>query len=115
MKRIPVQFPKQTSEMAAFGERIRDARLRRRFTMATVCARAGITRPTLTKVEVGDASVAFGIYASVLRVLGLLEDLSMVAKEDKLGRMIQDESLPHRKRVPKVQARKVAKDVSGKK
>jgi len=37
----------------------------------------------------------------VLRVLGLVEDLGMVAKEDALGRRLQDEALPYRKRAPK--------------
>ena len=48
-----------------------DARLRRRFSMETVCARADISRPTLYKVESGAPSVAFGAYLQVLRVLGL--------------------------------------------
>ncbi|MBC7962956.1 MAG: helix-turn-helix transcriptional regulator [Steroidobacteraceae bacterium] len=87
--------------MAEFGRRIKDARLRRRFSMETICARVGISRPTLGKIEKGDPSVAFGIYAVVLRVLGLLDDLALVAKEDKLGRLLQDESLPQRKRAPR--------------
>jgi len=37
----------------------------------------------------------------VLRVLGLVEDLSLIAKEDVLGRRLQDESLPQRKRAPR--------------
>ena len=77
------------------------ARLRRRFSMETVCARADISRPTLYKVENGDPSVAFGIYVQVLRVLGLVEDVSFIAKEDALGRSLQDESLPQRKRAPR--------------
>jgi hypothetical protein len=36
-----------------------------------------------------------------MRVLGLVEDLSLIAKEDVLGRRLQDESLPHRKRAPR--------------
>ncbi|OGU07968.1 MAG: XRE family transcriptional regulator [Geobacteraceae bacterium GWC2_55_20] len=69
--------------------------------METVCARADISRPTLYKVENGDPSVAMGIYVQVLRVLGLVEDLGVIAKEDVLGRRLQDEALPHRKRAPK--------------
>lgn len=78
-----------------------DARLRRRFSMETVCARANISRPTLYKIERGDPSVAIGLYVQVLRVLGLLEDLAFIAKEDLLGRRLQDESLPNRKRAPR--------------
>jgi transcriptional regulator with XRE-family HTH domain len=94
-------YPGPLKEMSDFGQRLKDARLRRRFSMETVCARVGISRPTLGKIEKGDPSVAFGIYTVVLRVLGLLDDLSLVAKEDKLGRLLQDESLPQRKRSPR--------------
>ena len=83
------------------GQRLKDARLRRRFSMETVCARADISRPTLYKVEKGDPSVAIGLYVQVLRVLGLVEDLSSIAKEDALGRRLQDESLYQRKRAPR--------------
>ena len=94
-------YPASAKELAALGQRLKDARLRRRFSMETVCVRADISRPTLYKVENGDPSVAVGIYVNVLRVLGLVEDLSLIAREDILGRRLQDESLPQRKRAPK--------------
>lgn len=99
-KRI-VMYPASMKEMDALGQRLKDARLRRRFSMETVCARADISRPTLYKVEKGDPTVAIGIYVNVLRVLGLIEDLGMIAKEDTIGRRIQDEMLPFRKRAPR--------------
>ena len=94
-------YPTSAKEMEALGQRLKDARLRRRFSMETVCARADISRPTLYKVENGDPSVAIGAYVQVMRVLGLVEDLSLIAKEDVRGRRLQDESLPHRKRAPR--------------
>jgi len=97
-------YPASAKEMSGLGQRLKDSRLRRRFSMETVCSRADISRPTLYKVENGDPSVAFGIYVQVLRVLGLIEDLSLIAKEDALGRRLQDESLPHRKRAPRRKA-----------
>lgn len=102
-KRVTI-YPASVNQMEALGQRLKDARLRRRFSMETVCARADISRPTLYKVENGDPSVAFGIYVQVLRVLGLVEDLSLIAKEDALGRRLQDESLPRRKRAPRRKA-----------
>jgi transcriptional regulator with XRE-family HTH domain len=99
-KRVTL-YPASAKEMEALGQRLKDARLRRRFSMETVCARADISRPTLYKVENGDPSVAFGIYIQVLRVLGLVGDVSLLAKEDVLGRRLQDESLPQRKRAPR--------------
>ena len=103
-KRTVTIYPSSAKELEALGQRLKDARLRRRFSMETVCARADISRPTLYKVENGDPSVAMGIYVQVLRVLGMVEDLSMIAKEDVLGRRLQDESLPQRKRAPRKKA-----------
>ena len=100
-KRTVTIYPPSAKELKALGQRLKDARLRRRFSMETVCARADISRPTLYKVENGDPSVAMGMYVQVLRVLGLVEDLGVIAKEDVLGRRLQDEALPHRKRAPK--------------
>ena len=100
-KKTYSMYPASAKAMAALGQRLKDARLRRRFSMETVCSRADISRPTLNKVENGDPSVAFGIYVHVLRVLGLVDDLSLIAKEDVLGRRLQDESLPQRKRAPR--------------
>ena len=94
-------YPESRKKALALGQRLKDARLRRRFSMETVCMRADISRPTLSKIERGDPSVAFGNYVQVLRVLGLLDDLSLIAKEDVLGRRLQDESLPQRKRAPR--------------
>ena len=95
----PVNYPSQTLLLIALGERLRDARLRRGFSAVTVCARADISRPTLTKVEAGNAAVTLGTYLQVLRVLGLEQDLSLLAADDIVGRRLQDAKLPHRKRV----------------
>jgi len=100
-KRSRAIYPASAKEMKTLGQRLKDARLRRRFSMETVCSRADISRPTLYKVKNGNPSVAIGIYVQVLRVLGMLEDLSLIAKEDVLGRRLQDESLPQRKRAPR--------------
>lgn len=94
-------YPGSMRELKALGERLKEARLRRRFAMATVCARADISMPTLRRIEQGDPSVAMGSYLQVLRVLGQAEDLSLVAKEDAIGRRLQDESLPWRQRAPR--------------
>lgn len=94
-------YPSSVKELEALGQRLKDARLRRRFSMETVCARADISRPTLYKVENGCPSVAMGIYVQVLRVLGMVDDLGLIAKDDVIGRRLQDEALPYRKRAPK--------------
>jgi len=81
------------------GEQIKLARLRRSLSMELVAERAGISRVSLWKVEKGDPSVAMGIYAAVLHALNNLdEDLLLIAKDDELGRQLQDLNLITRKR-----------------
>ena len=51
-------------------------------------------------MEKGDPSVAMGIYAAVLHALNNLDkDLLLVAKDDELGRQLQDLNLMPKKRV----------------
>ena len=84
------------------GEQIKLARLRRKLPAELVAQRAGISRSSLWKIEKGDSSVAMGIYAAVLHALnGLDKDLLLVAKDDELGRQLQDLNLITRKRAPK--------------
>lgn len=100
-KRTTTIYPTSSKELKELGQRLKDARLRRRFSMDTVCLRADISRPTLYKIENGESSVTIGAYVQVLRVLGLTGDLALVAKEDTLGRRLQDEALPQRQRAPR--------------
>lgn len=78
------------------GLDIRDARRRRKLPMAVVAERAFTSRPTLQKVEAGDANVSIGIYASVLHALGLLDGVSEVADigNDKVGQALATAALP---------------------
>lgn len=85
------------------GEDIRDARRRRKLTMAIVAGRAFTSRKTLQRVEAGDHGVSIGIYASVLQALGLLDGLAMVADpaSDKVGLSLSAADLPKRVRTPR--------------
>jgi transcriptional regulator with XRE-family HTH domain len=84
--RAAVPYPSSERQLRALGERLRIARLRRGFAAETVYARANISRPTLSKIEHGDASVTIGNYVQVLRVLGMDQDLATVAADDVVGR-----------------------------
>ena len=78
------------------------ARLRRRIPAELAAERAGISRSALWAVENGSPSVALGIYAAALHALsGMDKDLLLVAKDDELGRKLQDLELLVKKRAPK--------------
>lgn len=89
--------------LAKLGADIKDARIRRRITAEMMIQRAGITRPTLAKVEKGDPATSMGIYAKVLFVLGLHDRLAEVAdiRFDQVGLMLDADKLPKRARAPK--------------
>ncbi|MGH8821326.1 MAG: helix-turn-helix domain-containing protein, partial [Rhodoferax sp.] len=74
---------------------------------ATVAQRAGISRTSLYKVEAGDGGATMGTYLRVLAVLGLENDMSALAADDKVGRKLQDLALEP-ERVPKTRRRRVA-------
>lgn len=94
-------LPSIQKVLIEFGENIKLARLRRRYSADQVAERANISRKTLWAVENGSSGVAIGTYASVLFVLGLEKDLLKVAEDDTLGRKLRDAELIVKERAPK--------------
>ena len=88
-----IVLPKTEQILKQLGEQIRLARLRRDLSVNLVCERAYISRATLWKVENGDPGVAMGIYAKVLTAIGLPDDITLLARDDELGRFLQDAEL----------------------
>jgi len=70
------------------------------LTAEQVCQRAGISRPTLRKVENGDPTVTLETFLNVLRALGRLDTIVDVLDpyESELGRARADMLLPERVR-----------------
>ena len=80
------------------GHDIKDARRRRRITMAIAAERASISKPTFIRVERGDPTVSIASYATVLYVLGMADRLGDLAapKNDPVGLQLEEENLPQR-------------------
>jgi len=89
------------------GHDLRDARRRRRISVAIAAQRASISRTTLVKIEKGDPGVALGLYATVVFVLGMVEHLADLAdpKNDTVGLQLEEEQLPQRIRSARKQRR----------
>ncbi|MCC6744749.1 MAG: helix-turn-helix domain-containing protein [Acidobacteria bacterium] len=92
-KRTSILLPSTAARLRRFGERLRIARLRRRIAVKHVADRAGMSPMTLRSLERGGQGVTIGAYLAVLQVLGMDEDLDLVARDDSIGRSLQDARL----------------------
>jgi transcriptional regulator with XRE-family HTH domain len=101
MKKTPHLLPAQRRLMDGLGENLRLARLRRKLSAERVAERAGISRRTLVSIESGEPTVAMGNYFQVMRVLGLEKDFELLARDDEMGRKLQDMELRPKQRAPK--------------
>jgi transcriptional regulator with XRE-family HTH domain len=102
-KSKPVLLPKMQLLMDQVGEQIKLARLRRKLSADQVAERTGISRRTIYSIEKGSSTVSIGYYLNVLKVLGLEKDILKLAKDDELGRKLQDAGLMTKERAPKKQ------------
>lgn len=92
---------KLEQKMEIVGEQIKLARLRRNLSVAQVAERATCSPLTVSRIEKGVPTVAIGIYLRVLYALQLDDDILWIAKEDKLGKSLQDLALKNRERASK--------------
>ena len=92
---------KLEQKMQIVGEQIKLARLRRNLSVAQVAERATCSPLTVSRIEKGVPTVAIGIYLRVLYALQLDDDILSLAKDDELGRALQDMNLIPRKRASK--------------
>ena len=89
------------------GENVRIARQRRGLPQSELAARAGISRPTLVRMEGGTIGTGLGAWLSVLWVLGLLDRVSDVAAP---GRDEEGLALEAARRGKRVRQRKPLSD-----
>lgn len=101
-KKLVLALPVKRA-MKKLGQDIKEARIRRRITMALMSQRANITAVTLAKIEQGDPSVAFGTYATVIFILGMIDKIYnlMDLATDHIGKALMEEQLPKRVRFAK--------------
>ena len=99
---MATRLPRRLEEnMKIVGEQIKLARLRRNLSREQVAERAMCSELTEARVEKGSPTVAIGIYLRVLYALQLEDDILFIAKEDKLGKELQDIALIIRERASK--------------
>lgn len=94
---------KLEQKLQVAGEQIKLARLRRNLSMAQIAERAMVSELTVSRVEKGIPTVSIGIYLRVLYALQLDDDILYLAKDDTLGKALQDMGLKTRKRAAKKQ------------
>ena len=92
---------KLEQKMQVVGEQIRLARLRRNLSIAQIAERATCSPLTVSRIEKGVPTVAIGIYLRVLYALQLDDDILLLAKEDAMGKALQDLGLKTRKGIQK--------------
>jgi transcriptional regulator with XRE-family HTH domain len=92
---------KLEQKMQLVGEQIRLARLRRNLSISQIAERATCSQLTVSRVEKGAPTVAIGIYLRILYALNLEDDILAIAKDDSLGRTLQDIGLKYRERASK--------------
>lgn len=92
-KRTPPTHPRAQRQIKALGARLRAARMRRQMTQEVLAERVGVSIPTIGKLESGDPSTSLATVLRALTVLGLGDDIDLIAAQDALGRELQDSAL----------------------
>lgn len=85
------------------GENIATWRKLQNLTAAQLAERAGVSRPTISKLEHGSLGVGLGVLLEVLRALGQLDALVTATDpyETDIGRIRASETIRKRARSPR--------------
>ncbi len=88
------------SLLRLYGERVRTARVRRRWSKADLAERIGVERRTIARLEDGLPGVGMGVFLMALWALGLWDSAGEVAnpEADKVGVFLEKQRQPERVR-----------------
>ena len=75
-----------TAILKKLGMRMKDYRISQGMKQQELAAESGVGVSTIAKIENGQ-SVTFSLFISVMRTLGLLENLDMLVPEQKISPM----------------------------
>lgn len=96
--------PQEVAEICfRLGVRIRNARLQRNWRQVDVAKRTGYARNTVLKVEKGDPTTNLGTYLHILWVMGLANEVELIADPglDRDGLSISLDAANKRAYVPR--------------
>ncbi|MDJ0780049.1 MAG: helix-turn-helix transcriptional regulator [Gammaproteobacteria bacterium] len=90
--------------LAALGERLKEARLRRNWTQAEIAGKAGLSESSIRKVEAGSPHITVGAYLALLDVIGLPTALDRVVAlgDDTLGEELGRHAMRKRARTQRL-------------
>ena len=92
-----IEHPENVAaQLRLYGERVRTARVRRRWSKEELASRVGVERRTITRLEEGASGVGLGVFLTALWVLGLWETVQEVAapEADKAGAFLEKQRQP---------------------
>lgn len=93
---------KAKEALAQLGEQIRMARKRRRWTIAELAKKIGVSSPTIIALEKGEPTVSVGLLVSTLWTLGLETELRNLANPNDIeGIKLMNTRLPKKIRTSK--------------
>lgn len=91
-------LPSEQKVLIDLGARIKLARLRRGISAQMLAERSSVSRMTLHRAEKGNFAITMGTYFRIMAALQLQDDFNLLAKDDELGRRLQDRELVQRRK-----------------
>lgn len=97
-KKSVVLEPNIEDKIRKMGQRIKKARLRRNISIESISEKAGISESTFYAIEHGASTVSLGAYAAVLAILGLDNDIDVIAVDEDGKALFWENNIVERKR-----------------